>query len=254
MQPFVSYGPDGSPTGHVVANGEIYNYKAIARDYGIPLTTGSDCEVLLPLWHALDGNAVAWARCLDGVFATVLVDLRRGVVLVARDPYGVRPLYTGLLPASSQGAGAALGTAGARLFASELKGLVPASPHMTGLHAFPPGHVATYDLATGAQLSLERYHAVPWLKNPLYSDPVAARAAVREAFTAAVEKRLLSDRPIGALLSGGLDSSLVAALLQRSMASRGQVLQTFSIGMQGSSDLLHARLVAKHIGSQHHGA
>ena len=258
MQPF-SWPAGASATdakSFIITNGEIYNFHQLAELYGIPLTTGSDCEVLLPVYDILEGDAVAWARSLDGVFASVLVDKQRGIVVVARDPYGVRPLYTGVLPPSASSSSSVAGSGstastGSRLFASEIKGLVPAGA--VDIAPFPPGHVATYDITTGQQLSLQRYHTVPWVKNQCYADAETARAHVRVAFEAAVEKRLLSDRPIGCLLSGGLDSSLVAALVQRYMKARGKTLQTFSIGMRDSTDLLFARKVAAHIGSQHHG-
>lgn len=170
MQPFSWAPPDTAAAPlRVVANGEIYNYRALAAQYGVPLATGSDCEVLAPLYHAQDGDAVAWARALDGVFAVVLVDVARGLVVVARDPYGVRPLFTAELRDGSSSA------SGSTLFASEIKGLLPAAGGvggavLAGVAPFPPGHVATYDLATGARLSLTRYHAVPWVKNPAYED------------------------------------------------------------------------------------
>ena len=117
--------------------------------------------------------------------------------------------------------------------------------------------VGIYRLSTGEELSLRRYHAVPWIKNPSLATAPEARAHLRDAFEAAVTKRTLSDRPIGCLLSGGLDSSLVAALLQRAMnaANPPLQLQTFSIGMSAEpgTDLFYARMVAKHIGSKHHG-
>ena len=255
MQPFSAHSdgrlapPAGAPL-HCVVNGEIYNFAELAGHYGIPLSTGSDCEVLLPLWAALDHDGVALARALDGVFAVVLVDTDRDEVVVMRDPYGVRPLYT----ASVGGGGS--GAVATRLWASELKALTPV-PGLTDLAPFPPGHVGVYRLSTGALLSLTRYHDVPWVKNPMLAHPEEARKAVRFAFEAAVTKRLLSDRPIGCLLSGGLDSSLVAALLQRSMkaADATKRLETFSIGMSNApgTDLHFARIVAEHIGSKHHG-
>jgi asparagine synthase (glutamine-hydrolysing) len=243
MQPFHSPAESAS----VVCNGEIYNYKQLGRDLGFRFTTGSDCEVLLPLYEALGHeDPVAFARALDGVFAIVLLDAARGRVVVARDPYGVRPLYTGV----------ASGT-GARVWASEIKGLVPAG--VTAPRPFPPGHVGVYDLHTGEQLSMSRFHAVPWVKQPALALPDVARQHLRVALEAAVEKRLLSDRPIGCLLSGGLDSSLIAALVQRALRRRGgsgaTPLQTFAIGMSAEpgTDLFYARKVAAHIGSKHHG-
>jgi asparagine synthase (glutamine-hydrolysing) len=97
-----------------------------------------------------------------------------------------------------------------------------------------------------------QYHTVPWLKNPALADPVAAARALKDGLIAAIRKRLLTERPIAALLSGGLDSSLVAALVQRELKEAGKPpLETYTIGFEGSTDLRFARLVADHIGSKH---
>jgi asparagine synthase (glutamine-hydrolysing) len=98
----------------------------------------------------------------------------------------------------------------------------------------------------------EHYHEIPWIKNPTYDDIYATKYALLKAFEAAIEKRCMSDRPIGALLSGGLDSSSVCAFIARVLAKSGRKLDTFSIGMPGSTDLLYARKVAEHIKSNHH--
>lgn len=267
-----SHRPPPRRAHHPHPAGEIYNHASLASSFGISVHSGSDCEVLLPLWEALDGDPVAFARSLDGVFAITLVDEARGIMVVARDPYGVRPLFKAELPAaaavdadatSSGSAPAVPGTAAGHrtLFASELKGIVPAisaaarnDARAWSVSPFPPGTVAVYSLHTGECLRTEKYHTTPWLKNPSLStdNAATARQHVRVAFEAAVEKRLLSDRPVGCLLSGGLDSSLVAALAQRYLKARGKTLQTFSIGMAGSADLAYAAEVAAHIGSAHH--
>lgn len=223
MQPFVQ-----KPT-HTICNGEIYNYKALAAEFGLTLTTGSDCEVIGPLVARFGTEA---PRLFDGVFASVVV--HEDKIYVMRDPYGIRPLYV------------AQYANGSTAFASEIKALMPVGP--TSVKHFPPGHIAIYD-ASGTQLSLTQYHTIPWLKNPTLADPVQARFHIRQALMAAVEKRLMSDRPIGCLLSGGLDSSLIAALVAR-MSSKP--IHTFSIGMPGSTDLRYARIVADHIKSIHH--
>jgi asparagine synthase (glutamine-hydrolysing) len=100
-----------------------------------------------------------------------------------------------------------------------------------------------------------QYHSIPYLKIAEWNTSLSrseAKNALRNAVYLAVKKRLLSDRPIGALLSGGLDSSLVAAIAARELAKDGKKLHTFSIGMPGSTDLKYAALVAKHINSEHH--
>jgi asparagine synthase (glutamine-hydrolysing) len=224
---------------HVVCNGEIYNFRALAERWGIPLAAGtSDCAVLPFLARALHPTELC--RTLDGVFAFALVDTHEKTLLVARDPYGVRPLFYGRVPMHG-------GTT--HVWASELKGL-PAD--CVDPAPFPPGTWAKYDLESGQLLETQRYHTIPHGPIPLLADREHARAALRTALTGAVEKRLMSDRPIGALLSGGVDSSLIAALAARELAKHGKRIHTFSIGMPGSTDFAYAQQVADHIGSIHH--
>lgn len=213
-----------------VCNGEIYNYKHLAKEHSIDLMTGSDCEVLLPLFEILNKDPFAWARSLDGVFACIIYD--GDTLYIARDPYGVRPLYYG---------------ADGKTFcvASEIKTL----HGCTGITVFPPGYIGIYK---NHELILTKYHHIPYLKNPNYAAIGTGADAVRSALDTAVCKRMITDRPIAALLSGGLDSSLIAALVQRELLIKNKCLETFSIGFEGSPDLKYARMVAKYIGSKHH--
>ena len=213
----------------VVCNGEIYNHRDLAKEYSIDIG-GSDCEILLPLFEKLNKDIYALARSLDGVFAIVIYD---GTSLyIARDPYGVRPLYYGK---------------DAKTFcvASEIKALIGC----TDIKPFPSGYVATYK---NHELVLTKYHSIPYLKNPNYSMIGVAADGVRRALDVAVRKRMMTDRPIAALLSGGLDSSLIAALVQQELLIKNKRLETFSIGFEGSPDLKYARIVADYIGSKHH--
>jgi asparagine synthase (glutamine-hydrolysing) len=222
-----------------MCNGEIYNSRELEDRIPYLNTTGSDCEVLGALWESCEGDEVAFARALDGVFALVLFDEARGEYIVARDPYGVRPLYWFV-----DGDG--------YRFASERKALEPfaatrlGAESATKIHEFPPGQV--WKLSNNGVLLLQTtYHTTPWLKSP-----VGDVAALRAALEAAVEKRLMTERPVAALLSGGVDSSLIAALVQERLRARGlPPLKTFSIGMEGGTDLAFARKVAEHIGSDH---
>ena len=211
-----------------MCNGEIYNAVGLVTETGYEPVSGSDCEVLGALWKSCAGDAVAFARALDGVFALVLKD--GDDYVVARDPYGVRPLYW------------ARAAGGDYVFGSERKSLVG----FEGVEEFPPGEVWT--LRPGCEAVRSVYHTVPWIKGVSSDWP----AAVRASLEVAVEKRLLAERPVAALLSGGLDSSLIAALVQRSMKAEGRCLETFSIGMAGSTDLRFAGYVAAWIGSKHH--
>jgi asparagine synthase (glutamine-hydrolysing) len=248
-----------------MCNGEIYNWRALAAEYGILCESGSDCEVLGPLYEKfleLGLGPDAFFRALDGVFAIVILDMTRQRLIVGRDPYGVRPLYCGQRMSLELAAGS---TAAVPIwkpntlnwvFASELKAL---SPFCEMVSPFLPGHYQVYSTAAADRRLLEtaRYHTVPSLKVPLLGPglldtPEMATLAVRDALVTAVRKRLMTERPVAALLSGGVDSSLIAALVARELKAAGAPpLRTFSIGMLGSSDLFYARKVAEHIGSEH---
>ena len=239
MQPFTSL----QGRLHVVCNGEIYNHAALAAKYNIPNTSGSDCEVLGPLFDNLR-DPVAWAQSLDGVFAIALYDKTADRLYVARDPYGVRPLYYGYKYIETP-----LETPKKTIvFASEIKAL---TPYCQDIKAFPPGYVGYYHKDT---LRIKRFHSVPTEKNlDLVGNPQVAMSVLKSALESAVQKRLMTERPVAALLSGGVDSSLIAALVQKKLKALGKPpLETFSIGFAGSPDLKYARLVADHIGSKHH--
>lgn len=223
---------------YVICNGEIYNYQELAKRWDIDLPVGtSDCAVIAGLVSKLGMTELC--RTLDGVFAMIIVDTRNQIMYVARDPYGVRPLFQGTFPT------------GEVMWASEIKGI---SKSCENVQAFPPGTWRSYTLK-GILLQEYKYHSVPHVKIPCFNSATGrsyAKFALNEALTKAVKKRLLSDRPIGALLSGGLDSSLVCAIAAKELAKNGQKLNTFSIGMPGSTDLSYAKQVADYIGSVHH--
>lgn len=218
-----------------MCNGEIYNAAAIEKQLGY-LSKGSDCEVLGALWSSLK-DPVAFCRALDGVFCIALHDVEKDTYIIARDPYGVRPLYY----AEDRFYG--------MMFASERKALEALVDEHVRVYEFPPGEVWT--VRNGICVK-EVYHTVPWIKTQGINTDYL-RAGIRGSLVEAVNKRLMTERPIAALLSGGLDSSLIAALVQKSLKARElPALKTFSIGMAGSSDLKHAREVADWIGSDHH--
>jgi asparagine synthase (glutamine-hydrolysing) len=256
MQPFY----DGAISW--ICNGEIYNANKLASDLNVTLK--SDCSVLGALYMKHRDDLATFARCLDGVFAIALYDAERKKVIVARDPYGVRPLYmasrvspqqTILQPQYGQPIALYKPKMDTLVFASELKALCP---YYDCPLAFSPGTVQTYDAVT---LTLEQsieYHTVPWIMNPSFSSREFGNKFqqpaehIRYALEEAVSKRMLTERPCAALLSGGLDSSLIAALVQRNLQQLGRPwLKTFSIGFEGSQDLAHARLVADWIRSDH---
>ena len=226
-----------------MCNGEIYNYVELARAYRLSLGS-SDCSVLGGLFKKLGSmtDAKTFFQSLDGVFAMVIIDASAGIAYVGRDPYGVRPLYVGY---SVDG-----NSIKNIVFASELKALDLSACAI--VEPFPPGHYAAYDIKTLTRIGFEPYHSIPWLKNPLYTVAKEAQVALNVALVSAVKKRMMTERPVAALLSGGLDSSLIAALVQKQLVSAGKpALKTFSIGFEGSEDLRHARLVADHIHSDH---
>ena len=205
----------------LVANGEIYNHDALRTALaGHAFDSRSDTEVAL---HLLEDEAADGVPRLDGMFA--LAFDRGDELLLARDPLGIKPLYL------------AEGGDGVR-FASEMKALQDVGD---GIRELPPGSVWS------SRDGLRRFYRVPRAR-PELTDPEAAARAVRSALERAVEKRLMSDVPLGAFLSGGLDSSAIAALAVRAMGE----LHTFSVGVEGSDDLEAARAVARHLGTRHH--
>ena len=244
-----------------ICNGEIYNSKELEESLGLT-NTGSDCECIGDLYMRHRDNLIAFARALDGVFAIALYDSERQRLVVTRDPFGIRPLFVGCRP-NTEISLANINNSPVPVFhskfmtlvfASELKALVP---YFESVMTFQPGTVQCYDVATMNLMYDFRYHSVGWMTNPYFrpsekSGFVEASIALRYALEESVRKRLLTDRPIACLLSGGLDSSLIAAIVQDNLRNVNQpALKTFSIGFEGSSDLAHARIVADWIGSDH---
>ena len=244
-----------------MCNGEIYNWVNLASRHGVENSSGSDCEVLGELWEKFStvGSGSSFFQSLDGVFSIIIADSASDHVYVARDPYGVRPLFVGykfgepvsvtdVTKSYVQSGDSFLPIVGL-YFASEMKALLMCNH----IEVFPPGHCAAYNMSTLGRTGFEQYHSVPWLKNPIYETPLHSMLALKVALKDAVNKRMMTDRPVAALLSGGLDSSLIAALVQKNLKEAGaKPLKTFSIGFEGSEDLRCARLVADHIGSEHH--
>ena len=209
----------------LVANGMIYNHPQLRGRLGQAhnFTSGSDSETIL---HVFEEQGLATPGLLDGMFAFAIATGER--LFLARDYIGIKPLYY----AHPENSGKPM------YFASELKALAPLG--MT-VQEFPPG--TCYDSETG----FHTYYVVPD-RAPMDLALAQHVGRVREAVEAAVEKRLLSDVPLGAFLSGGLDSSIIAAVA----AQRMPKLHTFSVGIEGSRDLAAARRVSQHIGSIHH--
>lgn len=238
MQPF-EYDPTGFPghyafnTVYFMCNGEIYNWEKLAKEYNIKVKSYSDCEVLGELYVKNRDSIADFFRLLDGVFALVIVDLQKNQVIIGRDPYGVRPLYVG----------------DDKYFSSEMKGLVPLCKNIT---PFMPGTYRIYNATSLELVESKEYTQVPFLKNPQYSEWTKAVKGLRIALEQSVEKRMLTERPVACLLSGGLDSSLIASLVAKNLRELElPPLKTFSIGMAGSTDIAYARKVADFIKSNH---
>lgn len=227
----------------LAVNGEIYNHRELRSELagGYAFQTGSDCEVINALYR--EDAPASFLNRLNGIFAFALWDAGRGRALVARDPIGVVPLYWGH------------DRAGRLCVASEMKALAPICADVA---QFPPGHY--YDSASGA---LVRYYDRPWRDYAAVEGVEVGPAALREAFEAAVHRQLMSDVPYGVLLSGGLDSSLVAAVAARYARRRVEDddrseawwprLHSFAIGLEGSPDLAAAEVAAQALGTVHHG-
>lgn len=248
-QPFVyEYDQDGKH--HiltVICNGEIYNYMELALKYNLELKSGSDCEVLHLLYHQIGIDALV--KELNGEFAFVICDMTTDtgdmIVQVARDPFGVRPLFISVTDSYIN-------------LSSELKALVNVHNKTVSatdlVEQFKPGHYMTLQKQNGKwldDLSYVRYYSCALVKQNMDMSLDVIKSSIVEKLTEAVRCRLTSDRPLGCLLSGGLDSSLVSSIASRELAKTGRKLRTFSIGMPGSTDEKYAKMVAEHIGSIH---
>ena len=227
----------------LAVNGEIYNHKPLKAEleHAYAFQTESDCEVINALY--LEDTPASFLNRLNGIFAFALWDKAQGRAIIARDPIGVVPLYWGH------------DREGRLRVASEMKSLVD---DCADVAQFPPGH--WYDTATG---TLAKYYERPWRKYEAVEGVEVSPQELREAFEAAVHRQLMTDVPYGVLLSGGLDSSLVAAVAARYARHRIEDgdrteawwprLHSFAIGLEGSPDLAAAKIAAEALGTVHHG-
>ena len=260
----------------LAVNGEIYNHKELRRELAgsYEFRTQSDCEVIIPLYRKCmegDGDFTAMIEKLSGIFAFALYDSERDAYLVARDEIGVIPLYQGW------------DRAGRYYVASELKAL---EGHCVSLEEFPNGSYL-WSKGDGTQAdggqgagtgSQDGAKPVRWYKRSWESFQAvksAPRATdkgtvinpgiiekLRNGLEAAVRAQLMSDVPYGVLLSGGLDSSIIAAVTQKFSKQRVESdsregawwprLHSFAVGLEGSPDLAAARKAADYIGTVHH--
>ncbi|MBD8870327.1 asparagine synthase (glutamine-hydrolyzing) [Nocardioides donggukensis] len=219
--------PLPSDDGHwAVVNGEIYNHARLREVAPRDFRTDSDSEAALSAAISDDPDALGDLRGMYA-FAVAHVD---GDLVVARDPVGVKPLYW-------------VRTGPATLFASEMRAFD--AVHRPLVESFPPGH--RWSPTTG----LARFRELHVGGREIKDRDLALRL-LRTTLETAVHRRMMADVPLGVFLSGGLDSSLVAALMARHADEVGGTVHSFAAGTAGSSDVVAARRVAEHLGLEHH--
>lgn len=230
---------------YLICNGEIYNYKNIYRDLNVTPNTNSDCEAVIHLYkkYGIDYTL----QNLDGVFGFVLYDTNINKIYVARDPFGVRPLYYGRNNKNI-------------IFASILKQISGISDKC---YNFKAGTYMSFSTTSDNKINFElmaSYTHFNYCHQP-YNNVLSIthnttelisqyHSMIYNSLLESVKKRVITmNRNLACLLSGGLDSSLITAMVSK-FVPKGQ-LQTYSIGMIGGSDLSYARQVSKYIGSNH---
>ena len=239
-QPFEYY--DGDVKYTCICNGEIYNAEILKNLLEFNFYSTSDCEVLIPLYLKYKTDMISH---LDGVFSFIIIKETLNVTeyFIVRDRIGVRPLYTGV------------DEFGQHIFSSELKGMKDIA---VTAEQFTPG---TYTIITktGSDVVVSNNNTYYNVSNNLsltllkqYDlDEIKLKDLIKSKLTETVKKRLITDRPLCALLSGGLDSSLVCSIASKLLKEKGKQLYTFSIGIPGSPDNKYAQMVADYIGSIH---
>ena len=242
----------------ITFNGMIYNFKALRdelRAAGHRFSSDSDTEVLLAGWAAW---GAALLPRLNGMFALALWDPARGELILARDRFGKKPLLyrhvgrrtafaSQLHALQSLTDSAAVDPAALRLYCA-LRYLPEPWSILAGVKKLPPGHLARI---TAGGVAVERWYDLAAARPPGVADEAAATTELRARFDAAVRDRLVADVPVGAFLSGGIDSALVAASMVRAAPS----VRTFTVGFAGAASYYEerpaARAVARHLGTDH---
>jgi asparagine synthase (glutamine-hydrolysing) len=229
MQPFVY--TENDETVIVACNGEIYNHSSLIETYNLNVTSSSDCAVIYPLFKALDHDFVRLNKELNGEYALAIIRIQKHdtIYYLSTDPLSVRPLFFGIEKDHLY-------------FSSLQKGLL-----FTQSTRMKQGHFLEGSLKSGKHFYATYLYTLPhtmysFEDDNLYYDIVST-------FRFCVKKRIQNmDTNFACLLSGGLDSSLVSAIAQR---YSNTPINTFTIGVEGSPDVLYAEKVAKHIGSNH---
>ena len=239
LQPFID-----NHQCEAICNGEIYNYRELRSKYNIQTVSECDCEVILPVYHRVDFLSLISDE-LDAEYALIIYDPNKNKIFAARDRYGVRPLYYGYNDETQQ-----IG------IASELKALCGTMNYVTQLN---PCEYLTIDLnhqndSMINNISFDVYYNcmnIPIHPLAISDNLTNIHSTINLLLTNAVKKRLESDRKIGFLLSGGLDSSLIVAIACKLIGNKNVVC--FSVGMHDSDDVLASQQVVKYLGiEQHH--
>ena len=229
----------------LAVNGEIYNHKDLEKELTVPykFKTGSDCEVILPLYEEFKRTGRNFVDRLVGDFAFVIYDAEDNTIFAARDHMGIVPMYVGT------------DREGRFYVASEMKALTPVCD---SVQEFPP---RSY-LYTKESREFQTYYTRPWFKYENVKDCKTDREKLRDALIDSVRRQLMCDVPYGVLLSGGLDSSVISAiaahLSEKRVEDGGKSrawfprLHSFAIGLEGAPDLKKARIVADYLGTVHH--
>lgn len=213
----------------VICNGEIYNYLELQNSTNH--SSKSDCECILDVFENYSvKNLKKLFNNFDAEFAMIVYDKQTNDVIIGRDPFGVRPLYYGIDTDNNE-----------LYVSSEMKSI---PDFIENVRQFPPGHYTVFNSNTfNSSLKFVKYYKdledtyYVGFSQMMYSD-------VRNLLTKAVQKRTMGDRKIGCLLSGGLDSSIIASILIKYIPN----LQVFSVGFEGSVDIIAAKKVAKYLG------
>ena len=217
----------------LICNGEIYNHKYLKEKYNITTKSNSDCEVILHLYEKKGIKTTV--KLLDGVFAFVLYDKTTRRTYACKDRIGIRPIFY-QIDINFNFA-----------FSSIAKPLEKIA--ISDTMQIPPG---TYiEIIPKISYSFIQYYSISNIKQG-YIKENKVKETLKSLLYTSIEKRLMSDRDIGCLLSGGVDSSIVAAILAEKYKKKGRKIKTFSVGFSDSVDLKYARKVAEFIDSDHH--
>ena len=225
----------------LAANGEIYNHRELRKQFeGVyNFQTASNCEVILALYKE---KRETFLDELNGIFGFALYDVEKDTYFIARDHMGIIPLYIGW------------DEKGTFYVASELKAL---EGICTKIELFPPGHYVS-----SKDGIYKKWYSRDWMEFDAVKENESSIDKIHDALEAAVHRQLMSDVPYGVLLSGGLDSSIISAITKKYATKRIESddtqaawwpqLHSFSVGLDGSPDLIAAQKVADHIGTIHH--